>query len=220
MVFCIWHPDRSYKDATFGGKQRVSRYDITTYTRRKPQSFRLPMQRTKPKVISVGNSNRERSVNNLIGKIYFVVSGKKLDYEDVWNINESLGSCGLQRSRCREQDPKSANRTSVCIKIQFRNPRKKCSQKLSRKFNLNLDMSQTAMHSLVFSNYLVSVRRNETQNWRVDEIFPIEVNVWIGCVVMLERILKNKKNHTQNIWRKNSIFFEKWIHQVLLKDSG
>ena len=157
------------------------------------------MQRTKPKVISVGNSNRERSVNNLIGKIYFVVSWKKLDYEDVWNINESLGSCGLQRSRCREQDPKSANRTSVCIKIQFRNRRRKSSQKLLGKLNLKIDTSQTAMQSLIFWNYLVSVGWNETQNWRVDEIFPIEVNVWIGCVVMLKRISKNKKNHTQNI---------------------
>ena len=178
------------------------------------------MQRTKPKINSVGNSNRERSVNNLIGKIYFVVSWKKLDYEEVWNINESLGSCGLQKSRCREQDPKSANRAYVCIKIHFPNRRRKCSQKLLRKLNLNTVTSQTAMQSLISSNYLVSVRRNETQNWRVDEFFIIEVNVWIGCVVMLERILKNKKNHTQNIWRKNSIFFEKWIHQVLLKDSG
>ena len=92
------------------------------------------MQRTKPKIISVGNSNRARSFNNLVGEMKLVVSWKKLDYEEVWNINESLGSCGLQRSRCRERDPKSANRTSVCIKIHFRNRRRNGSQKLSRKW--------------------------------------------------------------------------------------
>ena len=92
------------------------------------------MQRTKPKIISVGNSNRARSFNNLVGEMKLVVSWKKLDYEEVWNINESLGSCVLQRSRCRERDPKSANRTSVCIKIHFRNRRRKGSQKLSRKW--------------------------------------------------------------------------------------
>ena len=168
------------------------------------------MQRTKPKIISVGNSNRARSFNNLVGEMKLVVSWKKLDYEEVWNINESLGSCVLQRSRCRERDPKSANRTSVCIKIYFRNRRRKCSQKVSRKLNLNIDTSQTAMQSLIFSDYLFSVGRNETPNRRFQTFLSIELSVWTGNNVMLKLRLKNINNLKQNIGReKQKVCFSK-----------
>ena len=65
------------------------------------------------------------------------------------------------------------------------------------------------MHSLAFSVYLVSVRRNETQNVIVEYFYANESNIWIWCLVMLKLSLKSYKNQTKNIWWKTKGGFAK-----------
>ena len=170
------------------------------------------MQRTKPKIISVGNSNRERSVNNLIGKIYFVVSWKKLDYEEVWNINESLGSCGLQKPRCREQDPKSANRASVCIKIHFRNRRRNGSQKLSRKWTWISTRVKELCKLWSFQTILFPLEGTKLE---IEELMKLSQSKWMseldallcwrGCYAE-EDIEKQEESYAKHMEKKQYIF--------------
>ena len=148
-----------------------------------------------------------------------VVLEIKFDYEERRNINEGLGNFGFWSFLYRQWNLKSVKRLTTSTKKNFRNWRKKCKLKLLRKQNLNVDTNQSNKQSLAFSNHLLSIRRNETQNHRLEIFFSFELGVWTGGNVMLKKRSKNKNNHTQNIWRKRKCnFFENWIEKGILKE--
>ena len=134
---------------------------------------------------------------------------KQIEYEEVWNITESLGHFGLQ-GPLRGTKPQSCEQIFCLQKQHFPIWWRNCSRNLSTKLSLKNKTSQTTLQSfLVFSVHLASVWRNELHELKVGIFFN-----WIECLnhtrcYVESEIEKHKESYAKLMEKNKKRFFGK-----------
>ena len=92
-------------------------------------------------------------------------------------------------------------------KNQLGNRMRNCSEKLSSKLSLNINMNGTTMQTLALSVYRASVELNQIQNLRVGNFFSIILKAWIECVNVQKKRVWIPRTITHEIYYEKSLFF-------------